>query len=129
MIAQTHLDAAPTLTLDAVLAHGDVRWVAAGAEVVVHVPALAVAHVLDPAGAVLWQCLDGVSPLRELFADIADVFDVRADRVAADCTSVLQSWLESAIVTVVSAEAAHAVPEAGTPVERTWRRLVDPPDT
>lgn len=129
MTADTHFEAVPALPLHTVLVHGEVEWTAAGAEVVVALPAVAVAHVLDPIGAVLWQCLDGASTLSAVFADIADAFSVTPDQVAADCMPVLQSWLAAGIVQAARAgDHLPAVPSAA-PLERTWRRLVDPPDT
>ncbi|MDP2292811.1 MAG: PqqD family protein [Actinomycetota bacterium] len=127
MTADTHFEAVPALPLHTVLAHGEVQWAAAGAEVVVAQPAHAVAHVLDPASAVLWQCLDGASPLTEVIADIAEAFGVTAEQVAADCVPVLRSWLAAGIVHEGPADDQRATSPA--PLERAWRRLVDPPDT
>lgn len=114
-----------------VLEHGAVRWVMAGAEAVVQVPALGATHVLDPAGAVLWQCLDGVSPLSEIFADMADVFGVAPSVVEGDCLPVVRSWFDAGIAVVPGshAPAAPSPTSAAPAAGRSWRRLVDPPST
>ena len=111
-------------SLDAVVARREVAWAVAGAEVVVH--AGNATHVLDPTSAVLWQCLDGVSSLQEVFADIADVFALSIDRVAADCMPALESWLAAGIA-VDASQPPHTAGEGEH--GRTWRRLVDPPNT
>ena len=131
MIAETNLEAQPTLTLEAVVAHGSVRWALAGAEAVVQVPALAATYVLDPTAAMLWQCLDGVSPLGALFADIAHAFGVPAQQVAADCLPVMGSWLHAHIAVLAGAAApgGDTFPLDPDSSGRTWRRLVDPPNT
>ena len=129
MTAETHSES--QLMLDSVVARGSVRWALAGAEAVVQVPALAVTYVLDPTAAMLWQCLDGISPLGAVFADIADAFGVPGQQVAADCLPVIDSWLHArvAVLAVPAASAGDAVTlDAGTS-GRTWRRLVDPPNT
>ena len=129
MTAETHFE--PRLTLDAVVGRGDVHWALAGAEAVVQVPALAATHVLDPTSALLWQCLDGVSPLGLVFADIADAFGVPAQQIAADCLPVIGTWLYSQLVVLAGPPAPVAVEPAPDPAfgGRTWRRLVDPPNT
>lgn len=126
-------DSPLAVTVDSVVGHGVVQWALAGAEVVVRVPALAATHVLDPTSAVLWQCLDGVSPLSAVFDDIAEAFGVAAEQVAADCLPVIGSWLHASIASMVQggvdgAAASWPVVEPST-AGRTWRRLVDPPNT
>jgi predicted dinucleotide-binding enzyme len=108
-----------------VVRRGDVAWAVAGHEVVVS--SATARHVLDPTSAVLWQCLDGVSTLGEVFADIADVFALPTDHVAADCLPAIESWLATGIAVDVN-EPAHA-PRNDGPHGRSWRRLVDPPNT
>lgn len=129
MTADTHFEAVPALPLHTLLAHGEVQWAAAGPEVVVAQPSHAMAFVLDPAGAVLWQCLDGASPLSAVFDDIAAAFGVSVEQVAADCVPVLQSWLAAGIATTVPPGDERAAGSADAPTPSTWRRLVDPPDT
>ena len=97
-------------------------------------PALAATHVLDPMSAVLWQCLDGISPLTVVFDDIATAFGVSPQQVAADCLPVVDSWLLAAIATDAALAAPQPfvdVPVASAPPTsgRTWRRLVDPPNS
>lgn len=118
--------------LDAVLAHADVSWFVIDAEVVVHEPLSASTYALDPVASVLWQCLDGVSSLEEIFVDIADVIGVEHDVVVADCLPVISSWIEADIARGVRAARVDAtlspVPTSPTFAGRTWRRLVDPPN-
>ncbi len=111
-------------SLPAVVGRGEVAWAVAGAELVVH--SAGVTHVLDPTAAVLWQCLDGVSSLHDVFIDIADVFVVPLDQVAADCLPAIESWIASGIAVDTTQPASQPdKAEHG----RTWRRLVDPPST
>ncbi|MEQ1701407.1 MAG: PqqD family protein [Ilumatobacteraceae bacterium] len=120
--------AGPTVT--AVLQHGAVRWALAGNEVVVHVPALAATHVLDPTAAMLWQCLDGVSPMDEIFADMAEAFGVAPEVVEGDCLPVVRSWFQAGIAVVPgSTVPADERAVGGGNSGRVWRRLVDPPST
>lgn len=114
-----------------VLQHGAVRWALAGTEAVVHMPALGATHVLDRSAAMLWQCLDGVSPLEEIFADMAAVFGVDRSVVEHDCLPVVRSWFLAGIVVVPgSAAPIDLRPSPAADSEgRTWRRLVDPPST
>jgi hypothetical protein len=114
-----------------VVAHGPVIWAMAGQMHAAH-------HVLDPAAAILWQCLDGATPLSVIFADIAQAFGAPEQQVAADCLPVVHSWLLAGIVLQVPAHAGAATPApvpepAPVPAEgelaRTWRRLVDPPSS
>ena len=112
-----------------VLQHGDVAWALAGTEAVVFHPALRAAHVLDPTATLLWQCLDGKSPLAEIFADLADAFSVPPARVEADCLPVIEAWQSTWMVVppadVIGREAAPAVPRSPSPP----RFLLPPPDT
>lgn len=109
----------------AVLARADVAWATVGREVVVRVPASGDAHALDPTAAVLWQCLDGVSPVRLVFTDLAEAFAADVNVVAKDCLPVLRSWLDAGIAVDVAAQPVPAAP----PMLRSWRRLVDPPNS
>ncbi|MDO8362942.1 MAG: PqqD family protein [Actinomycetota bacterium] len=121
------------------LSHATAQWALAGAEAVVHVPAFAATHVLDATATVLWQCLDGESPLQLVFADIAAAFDVPLQRVASDCLPVLGTWLQAGLAVQVPAAPPMVTPTPVptlTPVPkppsgsgRAWRRLVDPPNT
>lgn len=117
-------------TAATVLQHGAVRWALAGGEAVVHVPALSATHVLDPTAAMLWQCLDGVSTMGEIFGDMAEVFGVTPDVIERDCLPVVRSWFQAGIAVVPGSTAPSIeLPVTGTNAGRTWRRLVDPPST
>ena len=113
------------VSLATVVAHNEVAWASAGSELVVQTSVAT--HVLDPTAAVLWQCLDGVSPLRDVFVDIADVFQVPVDEVAADCVPAIESWLATGIA-VDRSLTTHGTDD-GFSHGRSWRRLVDPPNT
>lgn len=113
----------------AVVARADVAWAVAGNEAVVRVPATGSTHALDPSAALLWQCLDGTSPLRLVFADLAEAFGADPTLVAADCLPVLASWIDAGIAIEVADPTAAPAPLPAEPVLRTWRRLVDPPNS
>ena len=109
----------------AVVGRADVAWALVGDQLVIH--ASGSTHVLDPTAAVLWQCLDGVSSLHEVFADIADAFAIPLDQVAADCMPAVESWVATGIA-VDTTQPARQLDDDGEH-GRTWRRLVDPPNT
>jgi hypothetical protein len=48
-------------------------------------------HVLDRIGTLVWECLDGVSTLDELAADLADGFGVARSVVDADVLALVRS--------------------------------------
>lgn len=75
-----------------------VAWVTAGDEVVVYRVASGASLVLNATGGLLWQCLDGSSPLGDIFDDLAVAF--RADRAAVeqDCIPILNRWLSEQLV-------------------------------
>jgi len=102
-----------------------VAWALAGDQLVVHLAGAT--HVLDPTAAVLWQCMDGAGSLHEVFTDIADAFAIPLDQVAADCMPAIGSWLATGIV--VDASQLNPHPDDVGEHGRTWRRLVDPPNT
>jgi len=143
MTAETDIAAPLVAGEGSVLVPGDVRWALAGAEVVVHAPALGSTHVLDAVASLVWQCLDGESALREVFCDLGDAFGVAPAQVAADCLPVVESWLNAGIVVAASSAVLAerraaaplavaplaAAPESTAPPGRTWRRLVDPPSS
>jgi len=112
-------------SLATVVGRADVAWALVGDRLVVH--AAGSAHVLDPTAAVLWQCLDGVSSLRDVFADIADAFAIPLDQVAADCMPAIESWVATGIAVDTTQPARQLVDDGEH--GRTWRRLVDPPNT
>jgi hypothetical protein len=86
-----------------VLAHRDeIPWVVIGAEVVVYDPFVAESHVLDAVSALVWQCLDGESPLADIFADVADGFGVPASTVEDDFIPVVTDWLNAGLAQEVN---------------------------
>lgn len=75
------LNAAPAVS-------DDTAWVELDGEVVVLEESTGALHVLNPTAAVLWQCFDGHSTLREIADDLAavvedaDVATIRRDVAA-----------------------------------------------
>jgi hypothetical protein len=55
-------------------------------------------HTLNPTAAVLWACLDGVSTLGEICADVADAADAAYDTVRRDALALVQQLLASGVV-------------------------------
>ena len=64
-----------------------------GDEVVVYRVAGAASLVLSNTAALLWQCLDGASPLSEIFDDFAEVFRADWADIERDCLPALTLWL------------------------------------
>ena len=69
-----------------------IAWVAIGEEVVVHRVSPPSSFVLNSVAGLLWRCLDGVSPLGDIFADMAEAFGVDVDEVERDCIPVATVW-------------------------------------
>lgn len=89
----------PKVDAGAVLGPADgVVWVAIGDEIVLYRASDAASLVLNSTAGLLWQCLDGRSPLADIFDDLAEVF--RADRAAVetDCVPVVSRWLAEHLV-------------------------------
>lgn len=49
-----------------------------------------VVHVLDSLAALVWQCFDGSASLKEIIADLADVFQIEKERVQKDVISLVR---------------------------------------
>jgi len=75
-----------------------VAWVAIGDEIVLYRASDAASLVLNSTAGLLWQCLDGRSPLTDILDDLAEAF--RADRAAVetDCVPVVSTWLAEHLV-------------------------------
>lgn len=58
-------------------------------ELVIFDPAGSGVHQLDAVGALVWQLLDGRSPVAELVADLADAFGADEAQVATDVDALL----------------------------------------
>ena len=104
----------------------EVAWRSVGDELVVYHQRLAMSHVLDSVSSLLWQCLDGVGSLHEIFVDIADAFGQELDSIVGDLATVVAEWKRDSLV-VVPGEPV-ALPVGVDPVLPTWRHLVDPPN-
>lgn len=90
------------------------------------------AVALDPVSSVLWRCLDGVSALGDVFADIADAFGVPTHRATSELTPVVESWWAEGLVDLSSTSASSGADvdtsASAHELGRRWRRLVDPPN-
>ncbi len=60
---------------------------------------------LNPTGAVLWDCIDGESPLGEIGADLADAYGLPVEAVMADVEPLVSRLLELRILTAAGREA------------------------
>lgn len=58
--------------------------------------------VIDQIGALVWSVLDGSSPLREIVADIADVFGAPAETVGPDVLGLVQNLGQAGLLTGVA---------------------------
>src|SRR5688500_9887384 len=75
-----------------------VAWVTIGDEVVIYRVADSASLVLNSTAGLLWQCLDGATPLAEIFDDLADAFGADRAEVEKDCLPVLSRWLAEQLV-------------------------------
>lgn len=116
----------PVSPVDVYAPSSEVAWRVLADELVVYHQRLATSHVLDSVSSLLWQCLDGVSTLHEIFVDIADAFGQQLDSIVSDLATVVAEWKRDSLV-VVPGEPV-ALPLGGEPVVPTWRHLVDPPN-
>lgn len=55
-------------------------------------------HAFNATASLLWRCLDGESPLDEIIADLADVFDADPEAVAADVLNAAGGWRNRGLV-------------------------------
>lgn len=104
-----------------------VGWVTLGTEVVVYDPDSATAHVLDNVAALLWQCLDGISTLAEIFADIADAFGQELSAIESDLATVVAEWKRAGLISGGSLSPTSSA-EIQPAAAEGWRHLVDPPN-
>lgn len=73
------------ITLDSVpRRRTDLTGVELEGELVLYSPDGGVLHKLDPIATVLWHCLDGRVPLRDLVADVSEVFGLSLERATTD---------------------------------------------
>jgi hypothetical protein len=75
-----------------------VAWVAIADETVVYRVAGAACVVLNTTAGLLWQCLDGASPLADIFDDLADAFSTDRSELEKDCIPVVSRWLAESLV-------------------------------
>jgi hypothetical protein len=80
----------------------DVAEVQIGDEVVIYSPATRTSLVLDATAGLLWQCLDGVSSLHEIFVDIADAYNTSEVQISNDFLPVVARWLAAQVVEEVN---------------------------
>ena len=66
-------------------------------EVIVVDESIGVLHLLNPMGALVWRCFDGVSPLDEICADLADVHGVPVATVESDVSALAQRLLDERV--------------------------------
>jgi hypothetical protein len=106
-----------------------VGWAVLDTEVVVYHAGSSTSHVLDQVAALLWQCIDGASTLREIFSDIADAFGQNLDDIVGDLATVVAEWKRDGLVAATGTPVQQAVVEPATEtVSGQWRHLVDPPN-
>jgi hypothetical protein len=54
-------------------------------------------HLLNPSGALVWQCLDGGSTLDDICVDLADVLGVPYETVAGDVGALVRRLLDDGL--------------------------------
>lgn len=75
-----------------------VASVTIGDEVVVYRVAPPDSFVLNPTAGLLWQCLDGKSPLGDILDDLAAAFGVDRAEVEKGCLPIVATWLAHQLV-------------------------------
>jgi hypothetical protein len=75
-----------------------VAWVAIANEIVLYRVAGPASLVLNPTAGLLWQCLDGTSPLTDILDDLADAFGADRTEVERDCVPIVSAWLAEKLV-------------------------------
>ena len=80
----------------------DVAWVQVERDIVA-VNGAGRAHVIDGTGALLWPLLDGSAGRDDLAGDVADVFDIDAERARADVETFLTDVVGRELVVCVAA--------------------------
>ena len=99
-------------------------WSKIGDQLVVYLPATTTSYVLNSVAGLVWQCLDGDSPLDEVLADVADVFGVDSELVLDDFLPVVGQWIADEIAETVPGEPRDDCETTTDP----WRRLDSPPN-
>ena len=66
-------------------------------EMIVVDEARGILHLLNPTGALVWRCLDGISPLDEICDDLADVLAVSRSRVTDDVDALALRLLDDGL--------------------------------
>lgn len=113
--------------VDTVLAVSpDAAWAELEGETVLYDPVSARVQVLNSTAGLLWNCLDGSDPVRDLLAALAEVFGVADDVVEADCLPMLETWIGRGLVAPVT-QLGPAGPVVDTGVVRVPRRRLTPP--
>ena len=77
---------------------GGVAWVTIGDEVVIYRVAGGASLVLNSTAGLLWQCLDGASPLADIFDDLANAFAADRVEVEKDCFPLVSRWMAEQLV-------------------------------
>jgi hypothetical protein len=109
---------------DAVLRRTAASWALVDGRVVARSAGTSLAVALDPVSSVVWRCLDGVSTLAEVVADVAEAFAVPAEHAIDELVPVVESWRAEGLV----ADSVSGADEREREHGRRWRRLLDPPN-
>lgn len=68
----------------------EVVTVAVDGDAIVYDERREMAHLLSPTGAIVWELLDGETPLSELAADLSEVFGTDEDEVLLDLVALVR---------------------------------------
>jgi Coenzyme PQQ synthesis protein D (PqqD) len=86
-------------------------------------------HLLNPSGALVWACFDGVSSIAEIVDDISDELGAPRDVVLADTLAVSRQLADEGLLANV--DPARRTSDAGatieTPIELSDARFVPEP--
>ena len=88
-----------------------------GSEAVLADPETGTFHLLNPTGALVWKCMDGVSSLDGLALEFADAFSAPPDRISNDVVELTRSMGRLGLLEGIAAERPPSSgPSSGFPV-------------
>lgn len=76
----------------------EVCWVTLDGKVLVYDPQRESIHLLSPSAATIWRLLDGVDPLGEISADLAEAYSLDPEAMLADVFSTVRALAHQGLI-------------------------------